>query len=147
MGEDERRRPVARGGDLRQRVEVRLDPLAELARAEVGRHGVDDGAGERRGQEADLELVEVAGVDVDIGLARRDLLESGGDGNGVVAMLARDGEGLVVADGVAQRRLARGATLDEGVHLRDLLDVGEVQRRRDADVRPQVVAVRVAGRP
>ena len=113
MGEDEGRRSVAGGRDLGQCVEVRLDPLALLARAEVGRHRIDDIAGERRGQEADLELVEVAGVDVDIGLARRDLLESGADGDGVVAVLARDVEGLVVADRVAQRRLARRAPLDE----------------------------------
>ena len=122
--------------DLGKGVEVGQDAVPPLAGSEVGRDGVHDVTSERRGQQADLELVEVARVDIHIGLSRSNLLESSPDSDGVVAGASRRLEGLVVGNDVAERRLARSAPIHDIDHRRDLLDIGEIQRRWHADVRP-----------
>ena len=73
-----------------KRIEAVLDPCRLLGGRELRCDEADDIAKEGGGQQPDLELVHVAAVDEDVGLARGDLLEAGGDGDGRVAVVARE---------------------------------------------------------
>ena len=84
----------------------------------------DEGGREQR----DLELVDIATVGEDVGLAHGDLLEARRDGDGRVAMLACESERRVVVDHRANGRLLRLATGDDLVELRDVLDVVHVEQ-------------------